>query len=133
MTVELAVAFPVLVIIAVIAMNVTLFLGECAAYDNAFCEAVRVNATSPAYGEDAGQSVTRIDAALAERFNREFESSSVSVSGSTGGIATFTGTLTLRPTLFGMGLRSSVLGVSLPNMTHAVSLTVDSYKPGVFL
>lgn len=133
MTVELAVALPVLVIIAVIAVNVTLFLGECAAYDNAFREAVRVHATSPAYGEGAARSLARVDAVLAERFDGEFERSSVSVAGSAGGKVTFTGMLTLRPTLFGMGLRSSVLGVSLPSMTHAVSFAVDSYKPGVFL
>lgn len=47
MTVELAVAFPVVVAVAVIAMNALLFLSECAAFDRVARDAVRVHATSP--------------------------------------------------------------------------------------
>ena len=47
--------------------------------------------------------------------------------------ARFTATIEFSPTLFGLGLKSSVFGVSLPHLEHAVSLTVDPYKPGVLL
>ena len=66
MTVEFAVAFPVFVIVAVIAVNALLFFSDCAAFD---------------------------------RLARE----------------------------------SSVFGVALPVLEHSVSLTVDTYKPGVLL
>ena len=41
MTVELAAAFPVLIIVAVIAVNALAFFSECAAFDNVFRDAVR--------------------------------------------------------------------------------------------
>lgn len=132
MSVELAVAFPVLIAIAVIATNAVLFFSECAAFDNAFREAVRVHATSPAYGQGTGDALSAVAADLEARFDGDFEESSVAVAGGAGGHLTFTGTLRLQPTLFGMGLRSSVFGVSLPPVTHTLSYTVDSYKPGVF-
>lgn len=43
----------------------------------------------------------------------------------------FTATLTYRPTLFGLGMRSSVLGVPIPPLSHRASMVVDCYKPGV--
>ena len=46
MTVELAAAFPVLIIVAVIAVNALAFFSECAAFDNVFRDAVRVHVTS---------------------------------------------------------------------------------------
>lgn len=133
MTVELAVAFPVLLIVAVIAVNALLFFSECAAFDNAFRDAVRVHAASPAYGQDVEQSRAQVASALAESFDRPYLSSSVAVEGASGGHATFSSTLRFSPTLFGMGLKSSVFGVALPSLAHTVSFTVDCYKPGVLL
>ena len=97
MTVELAAAFPVLIIVAVIAVNALAFFSECAAFD-AENEAVRVSAEAVS-----------------------------------GGHTRFTGTLEYMPTLFGLGLRSTVFGIPLPPLTHAVSIAVDCYKPGVLL
>lgn len=133
MTVELAVAFPVLIVVAVVAVNALLFFSECAAFDNAFREAVRVHATSPAYGQGLEQGRAQVAGALAEAFDQPFEDVSVSVEGAAGGHATFSGVLELFPTLFGLGLKSTVFGVSLPPLSHTVVLTVDCYKPGVLL
>ena len=52
MTVELAVALPVLLAVAAIAVNALLFFSECAAFDVASRDAVRIHAASPAYGQD---------------------------------------------------------------------------------
>ena len=133
MTVELAVALPVLLAVAVIAVNALLFFSECAAFDAASRDAVRINAASPAYGQDLEQSRAQIDASLSKAFDRPYVSSSVAVEGVAGGHTTFTAALEFSPTLFGMGLKSSVFGVTLPKITHAVSFTVDCYKPGVLL
>lgn len=133
MAVELVACIPAMIAIAVIATNALLFFSECAAYDNAFRESVRVHASSPAYGQDLSAVLDCVDTQLAQQFTGEYKESSVAVRGTHAGHVTFTGTLTLRPTLFGMGLRSRVLGINLPDATHSVSLTIDSYKPGVVL
>lgn len=133
MTVEFVVAFPVLVAIAVIAVNAGLFLSECAAFDRAACEAVRVHATSPAFGASADEACGAIGADLTEGFSREYLTTSVESSAEAGGLTTYAMTLEFSPTLFGMGFKSEVFGVSLPKLTHRVEHTVDPYKPGVFL
>ena len=48
MTVQLAVAMPVLIIVAVIAVNALAFFAECAVFDRVAHEAVRVHAAAPA-------------------------------------------------------------------------------------
>lgn len=133
MTVEFMAAVPVLIIVALIAVNALTFFGDCAAFDNQFREAVRVSATSPAYGQDSSASSALVKEALASSFARDNLDTQVAVQGSAGGVTTFTGSLVYAPTLFGLGLRQEVLGVALPTLTHKVSLSVDCYKPGVLL
>ncbi len=133
MTVEFVIAFPVLAAIAVIAVNAGLFLSECAAFDRAACEAVRVHATSPAFGASTGEACGAIGADLAEGFSRDYLATSVESTEKAGGMATYAMTLEFSPTLFGLGFKSEVFGVSLPKLTHRVEHTVDPYKPGVFL
>ncbi len=97
MTVELAAAFPVLIAVAVVAVNALLFFSECGAFD------------------------------------KPFEQVSVAVRGTEGGHVEFEGTLELAPTLFGLGLKQSVFGVSLPSLSHRTAFVVDCYKPGVLV
>ena len=72
-------------------------------------------------------------AALSAAFDAENEAVRVSAEAVSGGHTRFTGTLEYMPTLFGLGLRSTVFGIPLPPLTHAVSIAVDCYKPGVLL
>lgn len=133
MTVELAVMIPVLVAIAVIAVNAMLFFSECAAFDRLARNAVRVFATSPAYGEDTSQSCAAALDAIEEGMgiaDKNYLEASVSVAGEHCR-KRFRATLRFTPTLFGMGLKSSVFGVSLPQLEHSTELMVDVYKPGV--
>ena len=118
MTVELAAAFPVLIIVAVIAVNAL---------------AVRVHVTSPAAGQGIEQSSALVQTALSAAFDAENEAVRVSAEAVSGGHTRFTGTLEYMPTLFGLGLRSTVFGIPLPPLAHAVSIAVDCYKPGVLL
>lgn len=133
MTVELAVVFPVLIVVAVIAVNALLFFSECAAFDRVARETVRIHATSPAYGQGVEQSCALVSETLDQAFDKPYVETHVAVEGTAGGHATFTATIEFSPTLFGLGLKSSVFGVVLPHLEHAVSLTIDPYKPGVLL
>lgn len=131
--VELAVAFPVLIVVAVVAVNALLFFSECAAFDRAACDAVRVHAASPAYGQDAQQSRALVADTLADAFDRPYLESRVAVEEAVGGHVSFVAELEFSPTLFGLGFRSEVLGVGLPRLHHRVAFAVDAYKPGMLL
>lgn len=133
MTVELAVALPVLIIVAVIAVNALTFFADCAAFDRVAREAVRVHAAAPAYGQDAAQSCALVEQEIRSAMGRD--NLDVQVAHSSVGIDLdeFRATLVYAPTLFGMGLRSEVFGVPLPVLRHEATYVVDSYKPGVFL
>lgn len=134
MTIELAVMIPVLVAIAVIAVNAMLFFSECAAFDRLARNAVRVAAASPAYGEGSEQSCAAALAAVEEGMgiaSKDYLEADVAVAGESSGQRRFRATLRFTPTLFGLGLKSSVFGVSLPQLEHSTELVVDVYKPGV--
>lgn len=132
MTIEFAVALPVMIAIAVIAVNAMTFFGICAAFDNDLRDLVRVHATSPAYEQDVAQSCAAIEQGLAGAFeNQDNVTAHVSAQAVSGGHTTFTGTVEFSPTLFGLGLKDSVFGVALPKLVHREELTVDCYKPGV--
>lgn len=133
MTVEFAVTFPLLIVIAVIAVNALLFFADCAAFDNEFRDAVRIYAASPAYEQDLEESKAQVQTALSDSFDEDNLSVSVAVEGTSSGFVTFSGTLKFSPTLFGMGLVDEVFGVELPKLSHTVQHTIDVYKPGVLL
>ena len=131
MTVELAVAMPVLIIVAVIAVNAMTFFCQCAVFDRVAHEAVRVHAAAPAYGQGPGQSCALVE----QDIRAVLDDSNIDVTVAHDSVGAdfdrYTATIEYRPTLFGLGLRSQVFGVALPTMTHSTSYVVDSYKPGV--
>lgn len=133
MTIELAVAMPVLIIVAIIAVNAMTFFCQCAVFDRVAHEAVRVHAAAPAYGQGSGQSCTLIE----QDIRSVFDGSNIDVTvayGSTGAdFDQFTATLEYHPTLFGLELRSQVFGVALPALSHSTTYVVYSYKPGVIV
>lgn len=133
MTVELGVALPVLIVVAVVAVNALSFFGDCAAFDRLARDAVRIHAVAPAYGQGVDQSCAlvsqEIDAAMG-RDNLEVNVSHATVGAD---FDEYRATLSFSPTLFGMGLRSEIFGVALPVLRHEAVYVVDTYKPGVFL
>ncbi len=133
MTVELSIAFPILLAVAVVAVNALLFFSDCAAFDRVARNATRVHAASPAYGQKIEQSRALIQTSIDESFDAPYLASRVSVEEVSGRHACFTATLEFSPTLFGLGMKSSVFGVDLPHLEHSVSMVVDPYKPGVLL
>lgn len=131
MTIELAVAFPVLIVVALIATNAVLFFSECAAFDRIALQAVRVEAVSPGYGQTAERSSALVKDQIASQMKASYLEVDVSCEATGLGLARYTAALEFTPTLFGMGLRSEAFGVSLPRLHHQVSCVVDPYKPGV--
>lgn len=130
-TVEFAVAFPVMLVIAVIVMNALLFFSECASYDRLASQAVRTVATSPSYGQTVYQSAAQVDALIDGEIEEAFLSSQIVASATSEGFTSFTATLEFSPTLFGLGVWDQVLGVPLPKLHHSVRFVVDPYHPGI--
>ena len=94
---------------------------------------MRICAASPAYGQTLDNSVALVADTLEGSFERDNLSIDVTAEGAAAGHTRFTAAVRFAPTLFGLGLKSSVFGVALPALEHSVSLTVDTYKPGVLL
>ena len=132
MTVEMAVVFPVLVIVAAIAVNAILFFSECAEFDRMARQAVRIYATAPAYGQNADACCAAVEQELRMAFNRPYVHVSVTRTATAFDFDEYVAVIEFSPTLFGMGLRDQVFGVDLPHLTHTAIYTVDTYKPGVF-
>ena len=133
MTVELAVAFPVLLVVALVIVNAAVFFGQGAAFDNLFFDAVRVHAVSPAYGQGAAQSVALVQESMDQAFPEGNVEVAVRADDAGLGHTRFTGTLRFAPTLFGYPFRSEAFGVAFPRLSHSAQIVVDCYKPGVLL
>lgn len=133
MTVEFMAMFPVMLLIALTAMNAVLFLSDCAAFDRVFRNAVCTYAASPAYGQGPEQSSALVQAAMEEEFAEDNLSVSVSSSGVEGGIVSFSGKLTFEPTLFGKGRLGGAFGVAFPALSHESKLSVSAYRPGAVI
>ncbi len=132
MTMGLMAALPAMIIMVAIAVNALTFFSECAKFDRVARNAVRVCATSPAYGQGLSQSIAAIDTMIEGQMGEGVECE-VTASGGGTGFTTFTATMSYAPHLFGLGLRDEVFGVALPRLRHETGLTVDSYKPGMLL
>lgn len=130
-TVELAVVFPVIIIIAVIAVNALTFISTCANFDRAFKQEVATIASNPGYGQDVTNTKALLEEDLTEKFNNEFLEFEISVENVSGGFQAFSGLLKMHPTLFGLGLRSEIFGIPLPTLNHNQKIVIEQYKPGV--
>lgn len=96
-TVELVAALPILLAVALIVVNATLFLSECAAFDRLAPQAVRVHAASPAYGQDVSAGKDLVQRQLEAAFPEENLSVEVAVRETAGGMLSFDATLRFSP------------------------------------
>ena len=129
-SVELAVVMPVAIIVAVIAVNALVFFGTCASFDRMARQTICALAASPDSGADAAAVASAVEDELQSSIGEAGEVT-VSVEGEAVGVLRYTARLEYAPTLFGLGMRSQVLGVALPPLVHEVELAVDAYKPGI--
>ena len=131
MTIELVVVLPVVLALAVVAVNALQFFGDCAAFDREARNAIRVQCTSLTYGELGESAASQVQSYLESQLGSEYLSCSVQMQAEAGGLVRYEATLSYLPNLFGRGIRSEVFGLSMPALTHRTFLVVDPYNPGV--
>ena len=142
--VEMAVVLPVLLAVVGIAINLMVFLGDCARFDRVAAEAVRTQAASPGYGQYGTSSR---EAAVKAQIERVFDGSdylsfsvAVSESGTQGNAAGDGITFSLNPRLevyictmnyrpWGFG--NSFFGIQFSGISHTRHYVIDPYRPGV--
>lgn len=126
MTVELCIVFPVVIVVAIIAVNALLFFADCAQLDRIARNAITTLASSPPLDEDPAALAAKVEALVREEMDAQdiacqYEESS--------GVGRFRVTASFEATLFGRGMRSSLFGISLPKLQHSTALAVDIYSP----
>lgn len=134
MTVELCIVFPVVIAIALIAVNALTFFSECAQFDRLVRNCIRIYSTSLSEGADESAVTSEIVSHVTKQMGEDAQIE-CQMSGSLRGeeFVTYTVTYSYAPTLFGMPLRGSVFGISLPQIKHSINMAVDPYSPGKWL
>ncbi len=132
MTVELAVVFPVAILLALIALNAQCYLSEAASFDRLARQCIRVYGASPDCGLSDAAIAGQMEAYLQQCFSKENLSCHVEVAKSTATLRNFKATLVYRPELFGLSMSREVFGVALPEVSHTTELTLDTYRPGAW-
>ena len=133
MAVELAIVFPIMIIVAVVLVNALSFAGECARFDREARNAIRTEAATPAINENDTGPATRVNDALMSSFSANNESVQVTCEHSSLFTKNYKCKLLWSPTLFGLGLRDEVFGVKLFQLTHECELAVDPHRAGDIL
>ena len=132
MTMEFMIVLPVMLTIAIISQNIMFYLSECASFDRASKDIIRIHSSSPTYSEDTATITAKITDDLNRVINQDYLELEVREEAGLS-FNKYTATLRYFPNIFGMGLKDSVLGVPMPTATHEVQFTIDQYKPGVLI
>lgn len=131
MAVELAVITPVILVVLVIALDLFVFLDECARFDNVAAQVLLARAGSPAREQvDADACSAAAQQDLSSSFSHEGERVEVAHESGSGRTCVYTCTLHLVPWPF-TGSSLGVFGLrSPPELTHSCKLALDAYVPG---
>lgn len=124
MAVEFAVVMPVIAAIAFILINVLVFVGDCAAFDIAARDAIRLQADDGWEDGSAAEVRSRIE----QRLGMEHESVEVSCEKTDMGHIRYTASAGFSPP-FLEGV--SVFGIDVVELRHEVEFTVSPYRKGV--
>lgn len=131
-TVELAVLLPIAIVIALVSCNAMAYLSECARFDRLARNAVRICATSPAFGDDVGVCASAAEDLLTAQMDSPQVTCSVTASRESGHVR-YVMAMDYRPSLLGASMRTEVFGVSITPLHHEISLVVNPFDPGVIL
>lgn len=126
MAVEFAVAMPVIAAVAFILVNGLIFAGDCAAFDIAARDAIRMQA-------DDGwepQAASEVRARIEDRLGMEHESVEVTCEKTGSGHVRYTAAANFSPP-FLEGV--NVFGVEAFALRHEVEFTVSPYRKGVVI
>ncbi len=127
-TVEFALMIPAMLIAAVVGYNALMFFGNCAVFDRAFKDAVRVYASADASAvgsETAAQVKSAVESQLDAACTVAVTSGSTSR-----GFTRYEAVLTFVPSLFGRPMRGEVFGVTLANPVYRTSFVIDTLVTG---
>jgi hypothetical protein len=146
MAVEMVVVLPVLLAVVGIAVNLMVYLGDCARFDRVAAEAVRTQAASPGYGEYG--SISRAQG-VQSLIGQAFEGSSYltfEVTASESGFGTSAGGSDIAFSLLPhqetflchmyyrpWGFGDSFFGIHFSGIPHTREYVIDPYRPGVLL
>ena len=130
MVVELAIVFPILIIVACVMVNALGFATECARFDRVSRNVVRTEATTLAIDEDDGAILARIKQTLEGHFVYDNESTDVTISGNQDSNLAFVCELQWSPTLFGLSFKDEIFGVKMFKLSHKNSLVIDPTRAG---
>lgn len=124
MAVEFAAVAPVMAAVAFIVLNALIFVGDCAAFDAAARDAIRLQADDGWEAQGAAEVRARIESQL----GTDYESVEVTCEKTGMGHVRYTACASFTPP-FLKGVR--VFGVSVPALRHEVEFTVSPYRKGV--
>lgn len=142
MTVELAVLTPVVIVIALVALNLMGYVEACAAFDQASLDAVLAHGVAPSGEQSSERAVEEVAAALEEAVGREgrceVEVRAEAVGERSGGtsfavsplLTRYVCTLTYRPWPRSLRLPGVTLEAPVA-LRHERELVVDRYRSGV--
>jgi hypothetical protein len=131
MAVELAIVTPVILVVLVIALDLFVFLDECARFENVAAQVLLAQAGSPARDQaDADACSVAAQQTLSSSFSHEGERVEVAHEPGSGRTCVYTCTLHLVPWPF-TGSSLGVFGLRVPpELTHSCRLALDAYIPG---
>lgn len=124
MAVEFAAIAPVMAAVAFIVLNALIFAGDCAAFDAAARDAVRLQADDGWEAQGAAEVRARIESQL----DMDYESVEVTCEKTGMGHVRYTARTSFTPP-FLEGV--SVFGVGVPALRHEVEFTISPYRKGV--
>ena len=125
MTVEFAIAFPVLLMVGFISVNAFIFLGDCTAFDIVARDAIRLQADDgPHEAQGCAETCARIEKGL----SMEHETVSVTSERTAAGHIRYVARTAFSPP-FLKGVR--VFGIAVPPLEHEVTFVVSPYRAGV--
>lgn len=128
MTVEFAVVFPVMLVMAAIALHAMVYAGECARFDEAVRNAIRLEVEN---GTDRNDALASIERTVRECMDRDVEVSASSTEQGVGQVR-YTVELRMPATLFGMPL-GDVMGFSIPPLEHRCEMVACVRREAVVL
>ena len=130
MVVELAVVFPILIIVACVMVNALGFATECARFDRVSRNIVRTEATTPAIEENNSSALARVAGNLEGHFAYDNESTTAKIVTDRGSNVTIECELRWRPTLFGISFKDEIFGMKMFELSHRNTLVIDPTRAG---
>lgn len=142
MVVEMAVAIPVVIVMALVVVNLMRFVGSCARFDRVSLDAVLTQGVSPEGEQDMASGVASVESALAAsmsdvssctvevRAEPVMRDGRASVFSLAPALTRFTCTLRFSPWPSHLSVGGIDAGVPL-QLVHERSIVVDRYRSGV--